>query len=68
MVQLSILPPFRPERSYGFTWEHSSSTRNPSETELCAAEENAEESTEATTPEAKVDEEELAELAVVETE
>ena len=38
------------------------------ETELCAAEENAEESTEATTPEAKVDEEELAELAVVETE
>ena len=37
------------------------------DTELCAAEENAEESSEATTPEAKVDEE-LAELAVVETE
>ena len=34
------------------------------ETELCAAEENAEEPTEATTP----DEEELSELAVVETE
>ena len=53
------------------------STLAPSETqvdeeELCATEENAEESTsaaaEATTPEMQVDDEELAELAVVETE